>query len=156
MPLLEDFLLRFRRVWAPPGPVAGQAGVPQDLAATIEDELRDLSLELETIDTRGREIVREAEAESDAIAASALNAASKIVETARERAPAVRAASAAARVRDRADEIDSLLARAAQDAQSMRDRAGPRMDPVVRKVVERVLAAPAISEAGHARVVGRR
>lgn len=156
MPLLEDLLLRFRRVWAPPGPVAGQAGVPEDLAATIEDELRDLSDELAAIDRRGQDVVSRAQAESAAIAASAMAEAASMVEAARTRAPHARADSAARRVSDRGDEIERVLARAAADARSLREGAEPRMRPLVDKVVEEVFASASGSEARDARVVGRR
>lgn len=156
MPLLEDLLLRFRRVWAPPGPVAGQAGVPEDTAATLDDELRELSVELAAIDEKGLEVVRRAETEATGIVAAARAEAESIVQAARARAPAVRAERAAARVRDRAGEIQRLLAGAERDAASIRDNARSRMPAVVDKVVEAVFAHAGASEVEHVSVVGRR
>jgi len=156
VPLLEDLLLRFRRVWAPPGPVAGQSGVPEDLAATTDDELRDLSLALAAIDENGRAIVVESERQAAAIISAAMTESARIVETARERAPRVRADRAASRVRDRSAEIERLLAAAARDADAIRARASQGMEPAVARVVANVYGTPASSEVESARVVGRR
>jgi hypothetical protein len=156
LPLLEDLLLRFRRVWAPPGPAAGQAGVPEDQAATIEDELRDLSGELAEIELRGQDVLSRAQVESAAIASSAAAEAASLIETARLRAPRARAERAARRVRDRGDEIQHLLARATDDARALREDAESRMGPLVEQVVEGVFASASGSEARDARVVGRR
>ena len=156
MPLIEDLLLRFRRVWAPPGPVAGQAGVPEDAAAHLNDELRDLTVALQSIEEEGDEIVRAAQAQATSIAEAARVEAARIVETARAGAPAVRAERAAARVRDRQAEIDRVIADAQTQAAVIRERARERMQPVVSRVVADVLALGSPEEEGRARVVGGR
>lgn len=157
MPLIADLLLRFRRVWAPPGPVAGQAGVPEDAAAHLNDELRDLTAALQAIEDEGEEIVRAAQAEAATIAEAARAESARIVEAARGGAPAVRAERAAARVRDREVEIDRVIADAERDAAAIRDRARSRMQPLVSRVVADILAAASPEEEeGHARVVGGR
>lgn len=156
MPLLEDLLLRFRRVWAPPGPVEGQAGVPVDLERTLDDELHELTIALGAIDQEGQAIVQAAEEQAAGLIAAARLEAARIVEDARSRAPGVRARKAAARTRDRDDEIKALITLAESGASEMRARARSRMQPLVDHVREDVLAAAGGSwEDQHAGVMGR-
>lgn len=152
MPLLEDLLLRFRRVWAPPGPVVGQPGVPTDLAAGLDDELRDLSIELAAIAREGEGVVQAAEAEARSIIDAARTESVRIVEAARIAAPEVRRSKAAAKIRDRRAEIDRLIADAQAAAGEIRFRAQERMPPLIERVVADVLAEQPEEE--HARVVG--
>ncbi len=153
MPLLEDLLLRFRRVWAPPGPVAGQPGVPSDLAAELDDELRDLSIGLAAIAREGEGIVQAAEAEARSIIDSARAEAVRLVEAARIAAPAVRSQKASAKIRDRESEIQRLVADAEEEAAALRRRGRSRMQQVVERVVADVFAGQPAEEQ-HARVVG--
>ena len=155
MPLLEDLLLRFRRVWAPPGPVEGQSGVPADLERTLDDELRELTLALSAIDREGQAIVQAAESEAAAIIAGARGESARIVEAARSRVPDVRAGKAAARTQDREEDVKALLANAETGAREMRARARSRMQPLVDRVKADVFAESAGSwEEQHARVMG--
>ncbi len=155
MPLLEDLLLRFRRVWAPPGPVEGQAGVPTDLERTLDDELRELTVALSAIDQEGQAIVQAAESEAAAIVAEARAESARIVEAARSRVPDVRAGKAAARMQDREEDVKALIARAETGANEMRSRARSRMQPLVNRVKGDVLAESAGSwEEQDARVMG--
>lgn len=150
---LEDILLRFRRVWAPPGPVMGQAGVPTDLMARVDDELRELTVLLAAIDEEGDAIVRAAEAESASLVARARADADSAIEAARRRAPEVRATGASARFEDRQRAMNSLLAGAKNDAADLTGRAVTRMDDVVSQVVESMFAHLS-QEEDHARIVG--
>jgi hypothetical protein len=152
---LEDILLRFRRVWAPPGPVMGQAGIPADLQTRVDDELRELTTLLASIDEQGSSIVQAAENESARIVALAQAEALGAIEAAQQRAPEVRAMGASARVRDRQTAMDSLLAAAGKDAVELRDRARKRMDGVVQTVVARTFAHVSEEEAD-VRIVGGR
>jgi cell division septum initiation protein DivIVA len=155
MPLLEDFLLRFRRVWAPPGPVAGQAAVPADLEARVDDELRELTSALSAIDDEGKSIIQAAEAEAARIVAAAQSEADRLIETARGKLPEVRATKAAACIRDRTTERDQLIAKAEKRAIDLHDRAVARMQSVAGRVVSDVFEDMAGSvEEEHARVVG--
>ncbi len=155
MPLLEDLLLRFRRVWAPPGPVEGQAGVPADLERTLDDELRALTVALNAIDQEGQVIVQAAESEAAAIIAAARAESVRIVESARSRVPDVRAGKAAARIRDREEDVKALIAKAEGGAKEMQSRARSRMQPFIDRVKADVLAESAGSlEEQHARVMG--
>lgn len=153
MPVLDDFLGRFRRVWAPPGPAAGQAGVPEDAATHNDQELADLSTALEAIEAEAREIRRAAESEALAIVEAARAEAAGVVTTAQAELPRVRAEAAAARIRNRQAEIDQLLARARQEAGGITSRARSRMRPVVDGVVAAVYSG-SLSEEAHADVVG--
>jgi hypothetical protein len=150
---LEDILLRFRRVWAPPGPVMGQAGVPADLQSRVDDELRELTTMLASIDEEGRSIIQGAEAESARMVARAQADAVGAIAAAQQRAPEVRAMGASARVRDRQAAMDSLLAAARKDAVGLRDRSRERMDEVVRTVVARTFAHVP-EEVADVRIVG--
>lgn len=154
MPLIEDVLLRFRRVWAPPGPVAGQAGVPEDAGAYLNDELRELTAALQSIGQEGDEILNAAQVEAASITEAARAESARMVEAARRSAPTVRAARAAARVRDRQAEIDGVIADARGEAALIRERALSRMQPLVVRVAADVLAPASTEEVGHARVVG--
>lgn len=154
VPLLEDLLLRFRRVWAPPGPAAGQAGVPEDAAAHRGDELHEVFEALQAIEDEGREVIRIAEAEAASVGEAARAECGQILEAARTRAPQVRAARAALRVREREADIDQLIAAAEQQARAIRERARARAQPIVDQVVADVFAATTSLEEGHARVVG--
>jgi ElaB/YqjD/DUF883 family membrane-anchored ribosome-binding protein len=155
MPLLEDFLLRFRRVWAPPGPVTGQAAVPADLDARVDDELRELTSELRAIDEGGQSVVRAAESEAATIIAAARSEAESAIQAARSRLPEVRATRAAARIRDREADLNDVIAEAAKQAADLRDRARSRMQDFVDKAVTDVFADTAESlEEEHARIVG--
>jgi hypothetical protein len=157
VPLLEDLLLRFRRVWAPPGPVEGQAGVPTDLQGKLDDELRELTVELSSIDQDGQAIVQAAESEGAAIVAAARAESVRRMEAARARLPEIRAKSAATRIRDRQAQIDELIAKAESDAEGIRSRARSHMQPFVDRVAADVLAGlDAASEEQHARVMGGR
>lgn len=154
MAALDDFLLRFRRVLAPPGLVGGQLGAPVDLAASLDDELRDVTTALAAIAHEAEAIVRKAESEADSITSDARLEATSLVEAARVRAPRVRAEYAAARIRDRHAEIADLIAGAEKAAADITEQARARMRPLVERLVEDVLAA-APAEGRHARVVGR-
>lgn len=153
MPLLEDLLLRFRRVWAPPGPVVGQPGVPTDLAAGLDDELRELSIELAAIAREGQGVVQAAEAEARSIIDAARTQSVRIVEAARIAAPEVRSSKAAAKMRDRRAEIDRLTADAETAAAAITRRVQDRMPALIERVVGEVLAEQPREEE-HARVVG--
>lgn len=153
MPLLEDVLLRFRRVWAPPGPVAGQAGVPSDLAAGLDDELRDLSIELAAIAREGQGIVQAAESQARSTLDAARTQAVRIVEAARIAAPDVRTETAKAKIRDRRAEVDRLIAEAEMEAAALQRRARDRMPALIGTVAAAVFAAQPAEEE-HARVVG--
>jgi hypothetical protein len=156
MPLLEDLLLRFRRGWAPPGPVAGQGAVPVDLEARVEDELRGLTADLNVIEQEGQEVVRTAKAEAVTILAAARAEAERTVESARSRLPRVRATSAAGRIRDREAKVDDLLASAESQAADLRSRARSRTSGVADQVVADVFAGiDSASEVPNVRVVGR-
>jgi hypothetical protein len=155
MPLLEDVLLRFRRIWTPPGPAAGQTAVPADLEARMDDELRELTSALAAIEEEGESIERAAGAEaSDIIAAAQLDAERTVAE-ARERLPEVRATTAAERIRNREADIAQLTAGAEKRASELRERARARMQGFVDRAVEMAFAESSASlEGDHARVMG--
>lgn len=155
MPLLEDLLLRFRRVWAPPGPVAGQAGVPEDQGGRVDDELRELSAALNSVDLEAQDLLRAAEVEAASIADAGRIESERIAEEARLRAPDARARRAAQRVIDRQTEIDGLLAEAERQAVELRARSRSRMQPVVDDVAAEILAGADASGVDGARVMGR-
>jgi cell division septum initiation protein DivIVA len=154
VPMIQDFLLRFRGVWAPPGPAAGQAGVPADRRADLDHELRDLSDALETTEREAQEIVGAGEAEANAIAEAAGSESVRIVEEARLSAPQVRAQRAAARIQDRRAEIDRLISAAEADAAAVQVRAGSRVQPLVELIVAGFFAAQPAAGEQHARVMG--
>ena len=145
MPMLEDLLLRFRRVWAPPGPVVGQAGVPNDLVARLDDELGELTEELAALDEEARVVVGEAEAEAARLVAAAQAAADAEARLAQSRLPEVRASGAAGRIRDRQSVVDDLMKRAAGDADDLRKRSRKRMNGMVEGVLAE-LFRPALEE----------
>lgn len=154
MPLVQDFLLRFRRVWAPPGPAAGQAGVPVDRQHGLDDELRELSAELAAIEIESQRMVQAAEAEANAIAEAARSESAQVVEAARIAAPQVRADAASSRIKDRRAEIDRMIAAAEAESAAIRLRAEARVQPVVDRIVDSVFAAQPAAKEAHARVVG--
>ena len=156
MPLLEDFLLRFRRVWAPPGPVVGQAGVPEDVGGRLDDELSELTGELNAIDLEGQALLHAAQTEADAIMVTAHAESVRIVEEARNQVPRVRAGHAAQRVSDREAEMDRLFAAAEAQAVAIRDRARPRMQPVIDRIAADAFVGVPSSEVNDARVMGGR
>lgn len=152
MPLLEDFLLRFRRVWAPPGPVVGQAGVPTDLEARLDDELRELTEQLAALDEEAQAVVRAAEAEAARLVATAQAAVDDDARLARSGLPEVRASGAAARIHDRQSVMDDVMVRAARDAADLRERSRERMAGVVELVLSDLFTQA--SEESDAHVVG--
>lgn len=152
--MLEDLLLRFRRVWAPPGPVTGQAGVPKEAGEQRENEVRDLIEALEAIEREGERIMRAADAEASEIVQKARAEAERLIETARARAPEVRANNAAVRIRDREREIDELVASSQREAESIRTHASSSLQPIVDRVVAEIFAGIGSYEEQHARVVG--
>lgn len=152
--MLEDLLLRFRRVWAPPGPVSGQAGVPEEAGTQHEDELRELTAALEAIDQEGQRMIRAANAEAAEIMQNARSEAERVVATARARAPEVRANNAAARIRNRQREIDELIAASEREADTIRTRASARLQPIVDRVAAGIFAGIGSLEEQHARVMG--
>jgi hypothetical protein len=157
MPMLEDLLLRFRRAWAPPGPVAGQAAVPVDLQARVEDELRELTGELSAIEQEGQAAVHTAEVKAAAIITAARAEAERAVESARSRLPEARAISAAGRIRDRQDQMDALIASAELEVADLHSLAVSRTSGIVDQVVVAVFAdIESASEVPNARVLGRR
>ncbi len=135
MPLLEDFLLRFRRVWAPPGPVVGQAGVPTDLEARLDDELRELTEQLAALDEEAQAVVRAAEAEAARLVATAQAAVDDDARLAQSGLPEVRANGAAARIHDRQSVMEDVMVRAARDAADLRERSRERMAGLVELVL---------------------
>ncbi|HSP08877.1 MAG TPA: hypothetical protein VLU92_04705 [Candidatus Dormibacteraeota bacterium] len=145
MPLLEDLLLRFRRVWAPPGPVVGQAGVPADLVARLDDELRELTQALAALDEEAQALVRAAEAEATRLVAAAQMGVDEDARLTQSRLPEVRASGAAARIRDRESVMDDLMKRAVADAADLRKRSRQRIESMVAAVVSE-LCTPVLEE----------
>ncbi|MFI5283317.1 MAG: hypothetical protein ACHQ0J_09335 [Candidatus Dormibacterales bacterium] len=155
MPLLEDLLLRFRRIWAPPGAVAGQASVPADLQARVDDELRELTVALDAIGREGQAVVEASEREAAAVLAAARAEAQHRIEAARARVPEERSLSASAHIRDRGTEIDARISEAELQAGAIRSRAAERMRPLVDQVTAEVFAGVGGElEVADARVVG--
>ncbi len=154
MPLLNDLLLRLRRIWAPVGPAAGHAGVPEEAGTGLETEIADLAHELAAIDNEAMTIERDAKEKAAAIREAARAEASRIREQARGQLPAVRASQAARRVEDRQGEIASVLLAAEQSARAVRDRANARMPALVGRVVGEVFRSVAAAKEDHAGVVG--
>jgi hypothetical protein len=152
MPVLEDMLLRFRRGWTPPGPVMGQAGVPEDLEARVDDELRDLSAHLASIDEEGQALIRAADAEAGSILAAARAQARQVIEAAQSQLAGVRALGAADRIEDRQAAMERLMAGAEREAADLRVRARSRLARTVQAALAEAFADP--MEDGHARVVG--
>ena len=153
MPLLDDLLLRLRRIWAPVGPAAGQPGVPEEAGAGLETEIADLTRELAGIDDEAAAMVRAAEEQAAGIRAAGLAEASRIGERARDELPAARAAQAARRVEDRQAEIAKILQAAEQAAREVRARASARMPELVGRVTAEVFGSVPAKE-DHARLVG--
>jgi F0F1-type ATP synthase membrane subunit b/b' len=156
LPLLDDLLLRFRRIWAPVGPVAGQTGVPEEAGAGLDTEITDLSRELAAIDDEATAILRAAEEQAAGIRAAAHAEASRIGEQARTDLPGVRASQAARRVEERQAEIGQVLAAAEQSAGEIRERARSRMPELVDRVAAEVFGSVAAAKEDHARVLGGR
>ena len=155
MPLLEDLLLRFHRIWAPPGAVDGQASVPADLQARVDDELRELAGALDEIDQEAQSVVKAAEGQAAAVIAAAHAEAEHRIEAARARAPEERALSAAAHIRDRGVEITARITEAQQQAAAIRSGAAARFQRIVDRVSGDVFAGvEGASEVPNARVVG--
>lgn len=152
MPLLEDLLLRFRRVWAPPGPVVGQAGVPTDLVARLDDELRELTQELTVLDEEAEAVVRAAEVDAAELVAAARAKVEDDARQAQSRLPEVRAKGAAGRIHDREAVMEEVMVRAAGDAADLRERSQGRLKGMV-EVVLADLFKPALEES-NAHVVG--
>lgn len=154
MPLLQDLLVRFRRIWSPPGPVAGQAGVPEEAGANFDEEIRDLSVELAAIDREADDMVRAAEQQAASISEEAEAESARMVEDARTRLPAIRAKRAAARIQDRQAASARVIAEAESRAAELRAHARFRMPELVAGAVDDVFAGLTAPEEGHARVVG--
>lgn len=155
MPLLEDFLLRFRRVWAPPGPVSGQVAVPEDLEARVDDELRELTSALGAIEIECQAVVREAETAAAKIIAEARTEAEHTIQAARSRLPDLRATRAAVRIQDRESRMSEVVTEADRQAAELRDRARSRMPGIVEEALADVFADTAARPGeGHARVMG--
>lgn len=154
MPLVQDLLLRFRRIWSPPGPVAGQAGVPEEAGANFDDEIRDLSVELAAIDRQADDMMRAAERQAASAGEAAEAESARIVEEVRTRLPAIRAERAAARIKDRQADSDRVIAEAESRAAELRARARSRMPDLVSAVVDDVFARLMAPEEVHARIVG--
>jgi cell division septum initiation protein DivIVA len=155
MPLLEDLLLRFRRVWSPPGPVTGQAGVPEEAGTHLDDELRDVTAALDEIEREGQDLVQAAESKAAEIVGAARLESERIVEAARRSAPRVRADNAAACIRDRQQEINVLIATAEDEADDIRMRARSRIRAVVDGVVADIYVRTSSSEGQGAGLMGR-
>jgi ElaB/YqjD/DUF883 family membrane-anchored ribosome-binding protein len=155
MPLLEDLLLRFRRIWSPPGGVVGQAGVPEEAGARLDDEIREVSAVLAQIDDEAAAVVASAGRQAASTLAAADAESARLVESARARLPQVRAQSAAARLHLRQTAIDHVLAESEARAREVGDHARARMPALVAQVVEEMLGSTAVEE-DHARVVGGR
>ena len=155
MPLLEDLLLRFRRVWAPPGPVTGQAGVPADLDARIENELQQLTVQLAGFEAESEAVVHDAQLRADAIIAAARAAAEHDLVAARSRLSEVRARSALARASRREADIARLMETAEREAEAVRVRAGTHRALLVEAAVDEVFAGlPARDKEDRASAVG--
>ncbi len=154
MPLLEDLLLRFRRIWSPPGPVAGQPGVPEEAGARLDDEVRELSGELGSIDEEAAGIERDAAHQAAGIVDAAAAEAERTVADARARLPSLRAERAALRIRDRQADVERVVAEAGKEGAALLVRARSRTPELVKALVEEVFAEAETPEEGHARVLG--
>lgn len=156
MPLLDDLLLRLRRIWAPVGPAAGQAGVPEEAGAGLDAEIADLSRELAAIDDEAIAILRAAEEQAAGIRSAAHLEASRISEQARTQLPRVRASQAARRIEERQAEIAQVLSAARQSAGEIREGARSRMPLLVGRIADEVFGSVVAAKENHARVVGGR
>ena len=154
MPLLEDLLLRFRRIWSPPGAVVGQPGVPEEAGVRLDEEVRELTAELAAIDADAARQEQAGDAQAAAIREAASAEAQHIVEEARARLPALRAERAASRTLERQAGIERLVEEARRQHEEVIARARARMPELVRGVVDAVFAEAAEEEVAHAGVVG--
>lgn len=145
MPAVGDFLDRFRPAGAP-GPAAG--AVPADRRADLEAELEPVFALLTGPEAERRRALEEAGEEARRIRDDAAETAARLVERARARAPAERAAAAAEARTAAAREHDELVEEARRQAAEISRVANDRMAGHVARAVASVRALAAEPGAG--------
>ena len=136
---LEEFLLRFRRLAAPPG-LAGPAGVAVDRTADITMELAPLLVAIDEIEDEADAIERQASEHGVERVALAENEARRLVADADSRVAEVRTAIVGERHRTRAVEVRTLRRRARTEADRIGRTAALHAPELVDRAVARIRA----------------
>jgi vacuolar-type H+-ATPase subunit H len=136
MPVLRDFLRRWRPAAAPGA--AARSGVPDDrpAGAEAEEELAEVFGALEPVRTECRVIADAARHEADQVRARAREQAEAILAEARAAAPVARAGAIEQARADSEAEQATIVAEAEQRAADIRQHAADRMPVMVGRVVE--------------------
>jgi hypothetical protein len=155
MAQLGELLERFRHP-ATPGAPAAAGGVPGDVAADLQAELRPLIAALDEVEEEARAIVDAAAVEAAAVREQGARDAEQILDSARLQAAQVQAAP----LEDEHDaDAEAILARARAEADGIRLGARARTPGLVARVLNcvraRVEPEPVQEEKGVAGV-GRR
>lgn len=131
MSQLGELLERFRHT-ATPGPPAAAGGVPGDLAADLQSELRPLLAALDAVEDEARTLVDAAAAEAATVRELAAGDVARILDEARSEAARARAAPLS---RETDDEAPRILASARAEAADVHRRARARIPGLVARVV---------------------
>ena len=131
MPQLGELLERFRRP-ATPGPPAATGGVPGDVAADLQSELRPLIAALDEVEDEAQAIVDAATAEAAALRQRGARDAELILDEARSEAVRLRAAPV-----DRGPDGEAVatIVAAEAEAEDIRRRARARIPGMVARVL---------------------
>jgi vacuolar-type H+-ATPase subunit H len=141
---LPEFLRRFRRVWAPPGPALSRIAPPTDVAARLEAEVRPLLDAIAELQRSAESVRKDADAEAAQIVDEATQRAEKNVREAESSAPGTRAAAAKRRHEAVDTEIGRVLSESEEEANRIRATAKARMAELVEQVRACVLSGAGI------------
>lgn len=141
MPRLDEILLRFRRLAAPPG-LAGPHAVVVDRAADARVELAAVLAAVDAIEDDADRIEAAARARRDALLEAAAAEARRLLEEAERRAPVERTAIVeAGRLRHEA-ETRAMIAAARSEARRIERAASGRVPELASAVVARLGVPP--------------
>lgn len=151
MPQLGELLERFRHA-ATPGPPAAGGGVPGDVAADLQAELRPLLAALDEVEDEARAVIETAATEAASVRGRGARDAEAILDEARRQVARLRAGPPDVDTGD--GEVRATLAEAEAEADGVRRRAHERIPGLVARVMACVAGA-GVPEESHVAGVGR-
>jgi flagellar biosynthesis/type III secretory pathway protein FliH len=139
---LQDFLRRFRRAWAPPGPALARVAPPVDVTARLREEIEPLLAAIAEVQARAATIEAEAEKKSGEILDAASRQAEEELRNAEKQVSSARAEAAKKKQETFDQEIKASLDSARQEVERIEATSKERLPEIVTEVADCVFEGP--------------
>jgi flagellar biosynthesis/type III secretory pathway protein FliH len=139
---LQEFLRRFRRAWAPPGPALTRVAPPVDVTARLREEIEPLLAAIAEMQERAAAIGAEAERESGEILDAASQQAEGELRNAEKKVASARAEAAKKEQESFDQEIRAALDAARDEVQRIEAQSKERLPQIVTEVMDCVFEGP--------------